>query len=58
LCVTALADSVRQAQRAAYAAIADLGFAGMQFRKDIGYRALVGRGARSETLPASADPIS
>jgi phosphoribosylamine---glycine ligase len=43
LCVTALADSVRQAQRAAYAAIADLGFAGMQFRKDIGYRALAAR---------------
>jgi len=39
LCVTALADSVRQAQRAAYSAIADLGFAGMQFRTDIGYRA-------------------
>ena len=43
LCVTALADSVRQAQRAAYAAIADLRFAGMQFRTDIGYRALVAR---------------
>jgi phosphoribosylamine---glycine ligase len=43
LCVTALADSVRQAQRAAYAAIADIGFAGMQFRKDIGYRALAAR---------------
>ncbi len=40
LCVTALADSVRQAQRAAYAAIADIQFAGMQFRTDIGYRAL------------------
>jgi phosphoribosylamine--glycine ligase len=43
LCVTALADSVRQAQRAAYAAIADLRFAGMQFRKDIGHRALAAR---------------
>ena len=43
LCVTALADSVRQAQRAAYAAIADIGFAGMQFRTDIGYRALAPR---------------
>jgi phosphoribosylamine--glycine ligase len=40
LCVTALADSVRQAQRAAYAAIAEIGFAGMQFRTDIGFRAL------------------
>jgi phosphoribosylamine--glycine ligase len=40
LCVTALADSVRQAQRAAYAAIAEINFAGMQYRRDIGYRAL------------------
>jgi phosphoribosylamine--glycine ligase len=40
LCVTALADSVRQAQRAAYAAIADIKFAGMQYRRDIGHRAL------------------
>jgi phosphoribosylamine--glycine ligase len=43
LCVTALADSVRQAQRAAYAAVADIGFAGMQFRTDIGHRALIAR---------------
>ncbi len=43
LCVTALADSVRLAQRAAYAAVADIGFAGMQFRTDIGYRALAAR---------------
>ncbi len=40
LCVTALGDSVRQAQRAAYAAVADLRFAGMQFRTDIGHRAV------------------
>ena len=39
LCVTALGDSVRQAQRAAYAAIADIHFAGMQYRTDIGHRA-------------------
>ena len=43
LCVTALADSVRQAQRAAYAAIAQISFAGMQFRTDIGYRGLAAR---------------
>ena len=43
LCVTALADSVRQAQRAAYAAVADINFAGMQFRTDIGHRALAPR---------------
>jgi phosphoribosylamine--glycine ligase len=40
LCVTALGDSVRLAQRAAYAAIAEIRFAGMQFRTDIGHRAI------------------
>ena len=40
LCVTALGDSVRQAQRAAYAAVAEIRFPGMQFRTDIGHRAV------------------
>jgi len=40
LCVTALGDSVRQAQRAAYDALAQVRFDGMQFRRDIGWRAL------------------
>jgi phosphoribosylamine--glycine ligase len=43
LCVTALGDSVRQAQRAAYAAVAAIRFDGMQYRGDIGYRALTRR---------------
>ena len=43
LCVTALGDSVRQAQRAAYAAIAEIRFDGMQYRSDIGHRALAAR---------------
>jgi phosphoribosylamine--glycine ligase len=43
LCVTALGDSVRQAQRFAYAAVADIRFAGMQFRTDIGYRAVAAK---------------
>jgi phosphoribosylamine--glycine ligase len=43
LCVTALGDSVRQAQRAAYAAVAQVRFAGMQFRTDIGHRAIAPR---------------
>ena len=38
LCVTALGDSVRQAQKAAYGTIAGIGFDGMQFRTDIGHR--------------------
>jgi phosphoribosylamine--glycine ligase len=42
LAVTALGDSVRQAQRAAYAAVAEIRFDGMQYRNDIGHRALAG----------------
>ena len=41
LCVTALGDSLRLAQQSAYAAIGRLHFDGMQFRRDIGRRALV-----------------
>ena len=43
LCVTALGDSVRQAQRAAYAALARIRFDGMQYRTDIGHRAIARR---------------
>jgi phosphoribosylamine--glycine ligase len=44
LCVTALGDSVRQAQRAAYAAVTAIHFDGMQYRTDIGHRAVARRG--------------
>jgi phosphoribosylamine--glycine ligase len=40
LCVTALGDSVKIAQSMAYERIAGIGFAGMQYRRDIGHRAL------------------
>ncbi|MCC6870238.1 MAG: phosphoribosylamine--glycine ligase [Burkholderiales bacterium] len=40
LCVTALGDSVRLAQKAAYAAVDDIRFDGMQYRRDIGHRAV------------------
>lgn len=40
LCVTALADSVRQAQQRAYGVLQGLNFDGMQYRKDIGHRAI------------------
>ena len=39
LCVTALADGVRQAQQRAYAVVRQIHFPGMQYRRDIGYRA-------------------
>jgi phosphoribosylamine--glycine ligase len=40
LCVTALGDTVKIAQRRAYEMLAPISFDGMQFRKDIGYRAI------------------
>ena len=40
LCVTALADSVRQAQQKAYQVINGIHFDGMQYRSDIGFRAI------------------
>jgi phosphoribosylamine--glycine ligase len=43
ICVTALGETVRQAQRNAYAAVGGIQFAGMQYRSDIGHRALGGR---------------
>ncbi len=44
LCVTALGDSVKIAQSRAYRAIESIRFDGMQYRRDIGFRA-IGRGA-------------
>ncbi len=43
LCVTALGETVRQAQRNAYATVADIHFDGMQYRTDIGHRAIAAR---------------
>jgi len=40
LCVTALAEGVRQAQQRAYQALQTIQFDGMQYRTDIGFRAL------------------
>ncbi len=42
LCVTALADSVRLAQQKAYQVISGIHFDGMQYRGDIGFRAIKG----------------
>ena len=39
LCVTALGDNAKQAQKLAYDAITGIYFDGMQFRRDIGHRA-------------------
>ena len=40
LCVTALGDSVAQAQRTAYEQVSKIDFDGVQYRHDIGFRAI------------------
>ncbi|MDX9767642.1 MAG: phosphoribosylamine--glycine ligase [Ectothiorhodospiraceae bacterium] len=40
LCVTALGDTVKSAQKRAYEIADDIRFDGMQYRRDIGYRAI------------------
>jgi phosphoribosylamine---glycine ligase len=40
LCVTALAHSVAAAQQKAYGVVGGIQFDGMQYRRDIGYRAV------------------
>ena len=40
LCVTALGENVKLAQKRAYEVAAEIRFDGMQYRKDIGYRAI------------------
>ena len=43
LCVTALGDSIKMAQRRAYQATEGIRFEGMQFRRDIGHRGIAPR---------------
>ena len=43
LCVTALGDNVRAAQKRAYEVAQPIRFDGMQMRRDIGYRAIAKR---------------
>jgi phosphoribosylamine--glycine ligase len=43
LCVTALGDSVRMAQKRAYEVVEGIRFDGMQYRRDIGFRAIAAR---------------
>jgi phosphoribosylamine--glycine ligase len=54
LCVTALGDSVKIAQARAYAAVEGIRFDGMQYRRDIGHRALSRRawnGTERRSIP-------
>ena len=50
LCVTALGHNVRTAQKRAYELVEGIRFDGMQFRRDIGHRALAARGKRAASL--------
>ncbi len=43
LCVTALGDSIKIAQRRAYEIVSGIRFDGMQYRRDIGHRAIAPR---------------
>ena len=57
LCVTALGDSTKLAQQQAYAALQGIRFDGMQYRKDIGHRAIAAkRAAKRSTASAAASP--
>jgi phosphoribosylamine--glycine ligase len=49
LCVTALGDTVRAAQKRAYDAVEQISGEGLQYRKDIGHRAVKSRGAAPAT---------
>ena len=49
LCVTVLADGVKQAQQRAYEVASKIHFDGAQYRKDIGHRAAHARGTSSQS---------
>ena len=55
LCVTALGHNVRTAQKRAYEIVSRIRFDGMQYRRDIGYRAL---GRKPQVRTASAPPAA
>ena len=62
LCVTALGHNVRTAQKRAYEIVSRIRYDGMQYRRDIGHRALGARSAKraeagSADRPADAGPV-
>ncbi|MCM1512252.1 MAG: phosphoribosylamine--glycine ligase [Oxalobacter formigenes] len=52
LCVVGLADTMRMAQKIAYDTIGNIHFNGMQYRKDIGWRAMKNWQQTGKTTPA------
>ena len=55
VCVTALGHNVRTAQKRAYEIVSRIRFDGMQYRRDIGYRAL---GRKPQVRTAGAPPAA
>jgi phosphoribosylamine--glycine ligase len=55
LCVTALGHNARTAQKRAYEIVSRIRFDGMQYRRDIGHRALEARAQRA-SKPAASKP--
>jgi phosphoribosylamine--glycine ligase len=55
LCVTALGHNVRTAQKRAYEIVSRIRFDGMQYRRDIGNRALIARGGNRALTTRGAD---
>jgi phosphoribosylamine--glycine ligase len=58
LCVTALGHNVRTAQKRAYEIVSRIRYDGMQYRRDIGHRALAPRVASRPPDPAAGPPPS
>ena len=62
LAVTAMAGSIARARMRAYQAVADISFDGMQFRRDIGWRALArttgGYAASGVDIDAGTDAVN
>ena len=56
LCVTALGHSVRTAQKRAYEIVSRIRYDGMQYRRDIGFRALAPRPSGRTAAAASNTP--
>lgn len=56
LCVTALGHNVRIAQKRAYEIVSRIRYDGMQYRRDIGHRALEARATRKVPAPPTAPP--
>jgi phosphoribosylamine--glycine ligase len=58
LCVTALGHNVRTAQKRAYEVVSRIRYDGMQYRRDIGQRALQPRGTRPSAVKPADPPAS